>query len=185
MSRSEAIIAKQNRINSLQRCVVVPNGVLDHCAGRGMRDERPITSQDDVPVLGTVASLRAQKGYPLLLKAIQLVSQQAQVHIVIVGEDRQYSLIRTLIRKYGIGDCVTMAGHANRPEFNIFILNSLWEGMPYALLEAMTAGLPLIATDVPGNRDVVRNGVNGLLVETCAKSIAGVPFCIYWHGLSC
>jgi glycosyltransferase involved in cell wall biosynthesis len=47
---------------------------------------------------------------------------------------------------------------------DLFVFPSLTEGMPNALLEAMAAGLPIVATDVPGNRDLIEGGENGLLV---------------------
>ena len=48
---------------------------------------------------------------------------------------------------------------------DVFVLSSLWEGLPYVILEAMAAGLPVVASRVPGVEDVVRHGETGLLAD--------------------
>ena len=81
----------------------------------------------------------------------------------------------------GLWEAVKLVGHCEDPRpvyamSDVMVLPSRYEGMPYVLLEAMAAGCPLVVTDVPGNRDVVRDGWNGFVVppgdvDACAERV--------------
>lgn len=89
--------------------------------------------------------------------------------LVLVGDGDRMDACRTLAQQAGVADRVRFLGQrADVPEIlqasDIFVLNSKSEGMSNALLEALAAGLPCIATDVGGNPELVRDGENGFLV---------------------
>lgn len=75
---------------------------------------------------------------------------------------------RALASEIGLQDCLILSGPTSNPrewfrKADVFLSTSRWEGMPLAVLEAMSEGLPVVATDVVGNRDVVENNVSGVL----------------------
>lgn len=134
-------------------------------------------------VVGCVAQLVRVKGHRTLLEAVARVPD---VRLRVAGKtlDEELAMeLRSLAEDLGIVERVEWAGHVDDvPGFlaglDVFVLPTWarWrmEGCPVALLEAMAGGLPVIATDIPGSRDVVRHGVDGLLVPPeDAASLAG------------
>ena len=89
--------------------------------------------------------------------------------LALVGDGDRMDACRTLAQQAGVADRVRFLGQrADVPEIlqasDIFVLNSKSEGMSNALLEALAAGLPCVATDVGGNPELVRDAENGFLV---------------------
>ncbi len=121
-------------------------------------------------VIGIVARLTPVKNHQLLFRAVRrLTAGGPGVHIVIVGEGPERESLEQLARDWGLGGRVTFTGTLpNRPNphalFDVSALTSRSEGFPNAVVEAMAAGRPVIATDVGGVRDAVTDGVTGLLV---------------------
>ncbi|NOZ23900.1 MAG: glycosyltransferase family 4 protein [Planctomycetes bacterium] len=136
-------------------------------------------------LVGAVGRLTRQKGLPVLLDAAAKLSREfPDMHFLIAGSgDEEYSLRRKLAQ-LGIADKVLMPGHREDTRdlyaaMDLFVLPSLWEGRPYALLEAMAAGKPVVASDVCGLDDVIEDGVNGMLVPPGdATSLAQAVSCL-------
>ena len=89
--------------------------------------------------------------------------------LVIIGDGPERTALETLADDLGVADRIHWAGHrrdvpALLPAFDLYIQPSLHEGMPNTILEAMAAGLPVVATAVGGTPEVVVDGVTGLLV---------------------
>jgi len=122
-------------------------------------------------VVGTVARLSKQKGIEYLLYAAKRVIKQfSDITFFIAGKGPLASQLKELSIKLGISDKVKFLGFRNDiPELlsviDIFVLPSLWEGMPNVVLEAMAAGKPVIATDTGGSKDLIDSNINGVLVE--------------------
>jgi glycosyltransferase involved in cell wall biosynthesis len=117
-----------------------------------------------------VARLAAQKGQSDLLRALSMLPETKTMApaLVLVGEGPDRSSLEHLATELVPGR-VIFAGHTDDPlpylaACDIFVLPSLAEGLPGALIEAMAAGLPCIATDIPGNRELVCDGETGSLV---------------------
>jgi len=133
----------------------------------------------------TVARLDYQKGLDWLLVGLaNWIHAFENLHLLIVGEGPMKTLLQTLISERGLSGYVTLAGfqkdlaHVFRSA-DLFVLPSRWEGMPNALLEAMAAGLPVVATDVEGVREVLGNHLDHQLIpvgDACALKRA-----ILWH----
>jgi len=133
-----------------------------------VRDELGVA--DDEVLALTVANLRSEKGYDVLLEAARLtVAAGAPVRFFSVGRG---PLLADLERAADAGG---LAGHlrflgarTDTPRLmagaDLFVLPSHQEGLPVALMEAMSAGLPVVATTVGGVPDVITDGVEGLLV---------------------
>lgn len=124
----------------------------------------------DAPLLGTVGRLHPQKGLPDLLIGFQSIKgTYPAAHLLIVGDGECRADLERQAQQLGIAGAVTFAGlRDDVPQLlallDVFVLTSLWEGLPNAVLEAMGAGLPVVATAVGGTPEAVVNGETGLLV---------------------
>lgn len=122
------------------------------------------------PLLGTVARLHFQKGIPDLLKAMDSVRREIpEARLVIVGGGPEENRVRKLIRELGLDQTVILLGERKDARellslFDVFVLSSLWEGLPYVLLEAAALAKPVISTAALGVAEVITDGENGLLV---------------------
>jgi glycosyltransferase involved in cell wall biosynthesis len=126
-------------------------------------------------VIATVGNIRRVKGHDVFIKAAALVAAQfPQVSFNIAGDvlEPDYFLeLQTLIRNLNLSDRFHFVGGvANLREYlstaDIFVLPSRSEGFSNAIVEAMAASLPVIATDVGGNTEAVTDGVSGLIVPS-------------------
>jgi glycosyltransferase involved in cell wall biosynthesis len=126
--------------------------------------------RDDRMVVGTVARLVAEKGYPELFEAATRLDRERYVFICIGGDDLDKAdaiapRVLDVARERG----VQFLGHRDDVDslysaMDVFVLASHREGFPRAAMEAAACGVPVIATDVRGCRQVVEDGVNGVLV---------------------
>ena len=129
---------------------------------------------DDAVVIGTVGRLAEVKDQATLVKAFKRVlerkpSSETCLRLVIVGGGPLQSNLKRLVSELGLENLVWMAGDRDDiPEvlrfLDIFVLPSLGEGISNTILEAMATALPVIATRVGGNPELIEHGVNGYLV---------------------
>lgn len=123
------------------------------------------------PVIGTIGRLHASKGYASLIEAMPLVREKLpQARLVLVGEGREREQLENRVRELRLNSHVDFVGERSDaagllPEFDIFVLPSVIEGMPNAVLEAAMAGIPVVATRVGGVPEVIQDSISGLLVE--------------------
>jgi glycosyltransferase involved in cell wall biosynthesis len=146
---------------------VVPYGVdMDHF-------ELATRTPSDKVVIGTVSRLSPEKGVRYLVEAFSQLKQRygERVSLQIAGDGPEQAKIEALITELDIGQSVELRGwidHARLPDFlqglDIFVLPSVWEGFGVAAVEASATGLPVVATNVYGIPDAVRDGLTGLLV---------------------
>lgn len=167
-------LALQHGLLAPERITVIPNGVRSELfagvgEGAGVRGEFGLPAE--ALLLGTVAALSPQKGLEYLLRAVAAVRRERpEVALLIVGEGLQRGALVRQARLLGLGPNVVFAGlRSDIPRLlgalDLFVLPSLWEGLPYALLEAGATGLPAVATAVPGNTDLIRPGETGWLAR--------------------
>ncbi len=133
-------------------------------------------------VVGSVGSLVPCKGHAVLIEAVgRLVKEIPNIVCLIVGEGSEKAHLESLIRRHALQRKVILAGQRKEiPELlsvmSVFVMPSLEEGLGLALLEAMAAGKPVIASGVGGIREVITHGESGLLVppgdpETLARAL--------------
>src|SRR5262249_6138085 len=121
-------------------------------------------------VLLTIGRLDPQKGLHDLIEAAGLIcAKYPRAHFLLVGEGPQRVALERAIREKGLGDRIHLAGwRADIPEIlaagYALVLSSHWEGMPNVVLEAMAAGLPVVATRVEGISELVVEGQTGVIV---------------------
>jgi glycosyltransferase involved in cell wall biosynthesis len=144
-----------------QRVECIPNGWSG--------TPRPREPASD-PTVVSVARLRAQKGHEVLLGAFSRVLQRLpQARLVLIGDGELRSAVEADIARRGIGARVTLTGSVDDvwpllARAHVFALASHYEPLGISVLEAMAAGLPVVATAVGGVPELVRPGVNGELV---------------------
>lgn len=131
---------------------------------------RELGLHDDDVAIGTIANLRADKAYPVLLQAaVGVVARNPGVHFFSVGQGPLEQDVRRLRRELGLDDRFHLLGvRDDAPRvlsaFDVFTLASLHEGYPVSLMEALALSVPVVATEVGGIPSAIRNEVEGLLV---------------------
>jgi glycosyltransferase involved in cell wall biosynthesis len=125
---------------------------------------------DGVPVLLAVGRLSAEKGFHDLVEAVAIARQNAaEFRVVIVGEGPERQRLEASIARLGLTGCVLLPGHDNDMALwyalaSALVMPSHSEGSPNVLLEAMAAGLPVVATTVGGIPEIAAAGETALLV---------------------
>lgn len=121
------------------------------------------------PVVVGMGRLVHQKGFETAVRALARAPTVGR--LVLLGEGPDRGRLEDLARRLGVASRLEMPGFVRDPapwleEADLFLLSSRWEGSPNALLEAMAAGCPCVATDCPtGPAELIRHGDNGWLVE--------------------
>jgi len=121
-------------------------------------------------VIGTVGRLTLLKDQVNLIRAFQQVhAAKPDTVLLLIGDGELRELLEDCARNGGVLDHVYFLGdrndvHALLQGLDLFVLSSISEGYSLALLEACAAGLPIIATDVGGNFEIIRDGDTGILV---------------------
>ncbi len=123
----------------------------------------------DETLIGCVARLNHQKGHLYLLRALKMLARP-DIKLMFVGSGEMEAQLKAFCDKNGLSNQVIFAGNQQNivpflSMMDIFALPSLAEGFPNAVLEALAAGLPTIATDVGGTSEIVLDGETGLLIK--------------------
>ncbi len=115
-----------------------------------------------------VGRLTNWKGVETLLLA---AAKMDGIHVTVAGDGPQLPALEALGRQLGLSERLVFTGRLSRPSVrlamkhsHVLVLTSLYEGLSHTILEAMVAGLPCVVSDRGGNRETIRDGVNGLLV---------------------
>jgi len=128
-------------------------------------------------VIGTIANLYPCKGLEYLIEAANLIFKSSNfeprtpnMKFVIIGDGEEREKLEYLIKKHNLEEKIILTGAM--PDawkylkaFDIFILPSIKEGFPWTILEAMAAGIPVIATNVGAVPEIIENNENGILIE--------------------
>ena len=157
-----------------EKITIIPNGLEDLTVSEGARQD--IRGQWGIgkneTVIGTASRLVSEKGLSYLVEAFAALSAtRSDLRLVIVGIGPAERDLRKRVAERGLGDRVIFTGFrtdvpACLTAFDIFALPSLDESHSIGLLEAMRAGLAIVATDVGGNTESVQNGCEALIVPS-------------------
>ena len=128
---------------------------------------QPLRMNDDF-IFGYIGQIIPRKGLDVLLRALSRLPVEIPWQAAIVGEGPARGELESLAEQLGVRDRVSFFGYReNRLQFlrgfDCFVLPSSLEGIPRCLMEAMAAGVPVIASDIPGCTDLVEHRANGLL----------------------
>lgn len=133
-----------------------------------LREQMGYTGKDTLIL--TVAELNKNKNQTQIIKALkEILKHRPNVHLLLVGNGTMELKLKKLTNRLNIEANVQFLGYRKDiPELlyisDIFVLTSLREGLPRCIMEAMAAGKPVVATNIRGNRDLVKNTSNGYLV---------------------
>jgi glycosyltransferase involved in cell wall biosynthesis len=160
------------KLRSEKKLLTLYNGV-DFDKYGGQAAEKDIRWELGLPpediVACTVGSLFKVKGLDILLEAVKLVlAQSPSFKLLIAGEGDQASILKSKAEELKLGNSVLFLGFRNDiPDIlkaaDFYVCSSLSEGLSLSILEAMTAGKPVVATDVGGNPELVSDCQNGFL----------------------
>lgn len=174
----------RHRVEVLEHGVDIAAVRAERAARADVRAELGL--DDGHVVIGTVANLRREKAYPVLLEAAAAAcAADPRLRFVAVGQGPLEDEIRQRHAELGLGDRVRLLGY--RPDavrvmagFDVFTLASLHEGLPVALMDALVLGLPIVATAVGGIPEAVTPGREGLLVPPGDPAALAAA----WHELA-
>ncbi len=175
VSEADLAAAGQHRLASPDRLRLIRNGVA--LAGPEADAERirriaelRLHLKPHAPVVGTVARLHRQKGVEYFVRAAAAVlKKRPEATFVVVGGGPLEDRIKAKVARLGLAGRMILTGERSDALdwlslFDVFVLPSLWEGLPLVLIEAAILGRPIVATDIDGTREIIRDGETGLLV---------------------
>jgi glycosyltransferase involved in cell wall biosynthesis len=122
------------------------------------------------PVVVAAGRLADAKNYPLLIDAIAVLRERVPARLFILGAGDREDALRRRIAERKLEDHVVLCGFQDNPwkyvaRADVFALTSRYEGFGNVLVEAMACGVPVVATSSPGTREIVSDGIDGLLVD--------------------
>ncbi len=162
----------------MHKLAVIPPGIerqqeilSRHDARAALREKTAADIPMDTPWIGTIANFFPTKGLDILLYAYDMRRDALhRAQCVLIGDGPEAKNLTTKIQELNLSDCVHLTGFL--PDavkylnaFDVFVLPSRKEGLPYALLEAKLHGIPIIATDVGGTPSIIQDKETGRLVE--------------------
>jgi glycosyltransferase involved in cell wall biosynthesis len=178
VSRAEAEAAVRHRIVAADRVTVIANGVEADLASARPRDqvraELGLAAGEHLVV--SVGLLEVAKGHRYLIAALPAASAALPgLRCVIVGDGSRRRALEDQARASGLGERVIFTGQRGDAldliaAADAMVLPSLWEGLPYVVLEAMALAVPVIAADVGGCAELVEPGGTGMLVPAADAS---------------
>ena len=159
---------------SEERAKVLYNGLdveefLSSINTDNLEDELKL--EKEVPTIISVGSLTEQKGYDVLMSALNILDDKGyNFNYIIAGEGNKRDFIESKIAEYDLSNKVKLLGRRDDVSSllsisDIFVLSSKWEGLPGVVIEAMAEGLPVIATNVGGVNEIIDDGKDGFIVQ--------------------
>lgn len=164
---SDELVRLGKKADPESEFLMIPNGVETN-----RFKPTPRTANPKVKVL-FIGRLIERKGFQRVIKALPRLRELAKVPFVIevVGSGAFRTTLDEVAQELGVTDLIQYVGTVPYDQLeksyqyaDIFVLTSLYEGMPAVILEAMGTGLPIVASDVGGNNEIVKEGENGYLI---------------------
>ncbi len=154
---------------SADKISLVPNGIDPMELPDAPTARHTLGLAQDVPVLGFVGRLSEQKAIDVLINAMPLVlKRMPDVQLALIGDGELVEELQQLAEDLGVAQSIhwlgQQPGFASMPAFDLFVLPSRYEGLPYVLIEALMASLPVVTTDLASSSMLVESSVNGCVV---------------------
>jgi glycosyltransferase involved in cell wall biosynthesis len=169
IANSEGLKDLARKTSAGQKIEIIHNGI-DVFDFVPKNEKRP---QNKFIITTGASRITARKGLNYLLEALpELVAKNQSLYLKIMGDGDEKENLEKLAKELQMEKYVEFIGRVPREntapfyqEASLFVLPSLNEGMSNAMLEALASGLPLVATDTGGTRELLQNGINGFIVE--------------------
>jgi len=179
VSKSVKVNLIENRGIRSSKIKTIPNSIdLDNfCKDSSVKENsanirRSLIFDENTVLIGTIAAFFARKGHQFLIKAASsIINNHPNTKFIFIGEGSLILEMKKRSQELGLSKNIEFLGSIENvlpyySIFDIFVLPSLGEGMPLTILEAMAMGVPVVATAVDGNKELVLNGETGLLVPS-------------------
>jgi glycosyltransferase involved in cell wall biosynthesis len=133
--------------------------------------EHPWLNNNEIPVILAVGRLSPEKNYSLLLRAFAIVLEERDVRMVLLGDGTQRDVLEKLAVELDIDDKIDFQGFVSNPysfmsNASVFVLSSIFEGLPTALIESLACGCPVVSTNChSGPDEILEGGKWGKLVQ--------------------
>jgi glycosyltransferase involved in cell wall biosynthesis len=165
--------AVRERVAAAEKIVTILNGIdvgsFDCTSMQEARQKLGLNAGDTL--IGVASRLAPKKGLEHMIQAFKQIHEfHPRARLVLLGEGPSQIELERQAQSTGLGDRIHFVGfRRNVPEllaaFDIIAQPSISEGLSLAILEAIAAGKPVVACDIPGNREIITSGVNGILVQ--------------------
>jgi glycosyltransferase involved in cell wall biosynthesis len=162
------------RAHNRSQVVVIPNGISDPGEPSALRRESARQAlgfgSHHGPLVGFVGRLIPQKNPDLFLEGVRrVVPSRDDARFAIIGDGREIGTLQVKVADLGLGDFIRFYGHRQDARelvygLDLLVNTSRYEGMPFSILEAMYAGVPVVAQRIQANEALVADGANGILV---------------------
>jgi glycosyltransferase involved in cell wall biosynthesis len=176
LNESDAAIARESLGISSNRLVIIPNGVdvntyapADSDTRNRFRREIFSVESPDHVIIAMVGRLWQQKNPHCFVRAaIQVLSTHSTARFFMIGDGEFRSDLESIIEAENLTEHIRIMGwRRDVPDLlkalDVMVLPSRWEGLPLAIIEAMSSGVPVVASDIPGNRHLINDGTDGQL----------------------
>ena len=170
VSQGEASVIQSTGLIALQKLVVIPNGIeIPNTVSRPAWDGGTLR-------IVAVNRYDHQKNPDLLIDIARALVNTVDFQMEVIGTGHRIDDIQARVTREGLDQNVRLIGGVPNPReyfrsAHVFLSTSRWEGMPLAVLEAMSEGLFVLATNVVGNADIIQSGTNGYLFQTRDEAV--------------
>lgn len=150
---------------------LVHNGIAPAHALEQTEARNALEIPSGITVIGTLGELTWNKNYPVLIRAAGILKREGKEFLVcIIGDGEEAAFLQTLAEEVGVAEHIRFLGFVPDARkymqaFDLFVLPSLKEGLPYVLLEAGAAKLPVVGSRIPGIEEVITHKETGLLFD--------------------
>lgn len=174
VSETDRILAAKYKIADPYKTVVIPNGIDITKFANLKKDTELLSSlglNEDNFIIGNVSRFDVQKNQKLVIQAAYyLTKKYPQMRFVFVGGGEMLAQMRQLAREANLDGFIIFAGEQSNVRdyysiFDLFVFPTFWEGMPYVLLEAMAARLPIVCSKLPNLLEIVKPNRSALMID--------------------
>ncbi|MBN1384091.1 MAG: glycosyltransferase family 4 protein [Elusimicrobia bacterium] len=173
VSRENISKGLKNKIGTKEKYTLIRSGIKlqDYTIETDIKQKKRQFGINDENVVGMVACFKPQKAPLDFIKTAELVCRELpDTKFMLIGDGILKKQINGSIKKLSLEKNFILTGWRQDVNeiikiFDIFVLTSLWEGLPRVIIEAMATGIPVVATYVDGTREVVREGLTGFIVK--------------------
>ncbi|MEO8209286.1 MAG: glycosyltransferase [bacterium] len=174
VSESDYELAVKNKIAAPEKTAIIRNGIDLEKFKRKTKDikllEKLNLTEDDL-IIGNISRFDYQKNQRyLILNTNYIFEKFPKVKLLLVGEGKLSDECKQLVQKSEHKDRIIFTGEVSNPEdyyrvFDIFVFPSLWEGLSISLIEAMASSACILASNIPANKELIRNNSNGFTFD--------------------